>query len=316
MAELVAKTDSAVAVDSFLTTLIDWVNIEQVSGFTIIIENAGGGSANDITDVQIDTSDDGGVTSSLDQHAGVPAVPIASGSSMTGTFTDTSKFLRVRAVCASGNDTTAKAVLLADSVTARICTLTDVKDRLGITNTENDTMLNRLISNIEDIFNNYTKRKLLLNAAAVTEYYTGQGRYLQLDRYPVVSITSIKQALDYDFDNVDALIVNEGYRLLSAGKNGIIISIYLNWAETPDSIQVVYTGGYCSAGQTPGDGEYAMPADLREAAIEQVTFFFKRKDDIGLSGVGFQGGSISKFSAMDLLPIVKNILDSYRKPSL
>jgi len=75
MAELVAKSVAAVAIDENLTTLNDWVNIEQVSGFTVQVENAGGGSANDITDVQIDTSDDGGVTADLDQHAGVPAVP-------------------------------------------------------------------------------------------------------------------------------------------------------------------------------------------------------------------------------------------------
>jgi len=84
----------------------------------------------------------------------------------------------------------------------------------------------------------------------------------------------------------------------------------------PDSIRLIHKGGYCSAGQTPGEGEFAMPADLREAAIEQSSFIFKRKDDLGLSGIGFEGGSISKFSPMDLLPMVKKILDSYRRPSL
>ena len=62
MSELAAKTSAAVAVDDSLTTLIDWTNIELMSGFTICVENAGGGSADDITDVQIDTSDDAGVT--------------------------------------------------------------------------------------------------------------------------------------------------------------------------------------------------------------------------------------------------------------
>ena len=75
MGQLVKKTAAAVAVDDSLTTLLDWTNIETLADFTIVIENAGGGSANDITDIQIDTSDDAGVTPSLDQHAGVPAVP-------------------------------------------------------------------------------------------------------------------------------------------------------------------------------------------------------------------------------------------------
>jgi len=318
MPELVARSDAAVAVDENLTTLIDWVNIELVSGFTIIIDNVGGGSADDITDVQIDTSDDGGVTPSLDQHAGVPAVPIAAGYSRTDTFTETAKFLRVRALCAAGEDTTAGAMLLADTSTGLICTLADVRDRLGkaTADTEDDSTLNRIILGIGSMFDSYTKRSLILNAADVTEYYTGCGSQLQINRYPVVSITSIKEAVDYDFDSATALTANSGYRLINSGKNGVVSRMYTNWFDTPDSIQVIYKGGYCSAGQTPGSGEYAMPADLREAAIEQATFLFKRKDDIGLAGVSFEGGSMSKFSAIDLLPNVKKTLDRYRRPAL
>ena len=316
MGELVAKTSAAIAVDENLTTLIDWVNIEQIAGFTVIVENAGGGSANDITDVQIDTSDDGGITPNLDQHAGVPAVPIAANSAKVGTFTETSKFLRVRALCAATEDTTAEAVLLADSSTARICTLADVKERLGITKTDHDQAINRIISGLEAVFNGYTRRKLIVNSADVTEYFNGCGSRLQLNRYPIASITSIKVAYDYVFDSADALVVNTNYRLLAGGATGIIYYINLNWPQLPDSVQVIYRGGYCAAGQTPGEGETAMPADIREAAIEQTSFFFKRKDDIGLSGVGFEGGSISKFSAIKLLPMVQEILNNYRKPSL
>ncbi len=316
MPELVAKTAAAVAVDDSLTTLLDWVNIEGVSGFTIIVDNAGGGSADDITDIQIDTSDDGGATADLDQHAGVPAVPISVSSAKQGTFTETARFVRIRTLCAADEDTTASAWLMADSTVGRICTLADVKDRLGETQTDYDTAINRIITGLESIFNEYTRRTLIVNAADVTEYQTAIGRYLQLARYPVVSITSIKQALDYDFDSADAMTADTDYRLVAGGKKGIIYRIYSSWFETADSVQAIYRGGYCSAGQTPGDGEFALPADLREAAIEQASFIFKRKDDIGLTGVGFEGGSISKFGSMDLLPMVKKILDNYKKPSL
>jgi len=316
MPELIAKTAAAVAVDNDLTILLNWVNIEQVSGFTLIVENVGGGSGNDITDVQIDTSNDGGVTASLDQHAGVPAIPIASGSAKVGAFTETAKFLRVRAVCAATEDTTAKAVLLADSATGRICTLADVKDRLGITDTENDQVINRIIIGLEEIFNGETSRKFIATAANVTEYYTGEGSLLQLNHYPIISITSVKESYDYDFASVEALTENTHYRKIAEGNNGILYRNYSFWPVIPDAIQVVYRGGYCSAGQTPGSGEFAMPADLREAAILQSTFIFKRRDDIGLSGVSSQGGSINKFSNMELLPMVESILKKYRRPSL
>ena len=316
MSELAAKTSAAVAVDDSLTTLIDWTNIEQMSGFTIFVSNAGGGSADDIADVQIDTSDDAGVTSSLDQHADTPAVPIASGDSKVDTFTETAKYVRVRALCGSENDTTAEAWLLADSSQARICTLADVKDRLGITDTDYDVLINRLIVGAESIFDAYINRPLIVNAADVTEYFTTLGPYLQLNRYPLVTITSIKEALDYDFDSASALTANTDYRTLNNGIKGVLKKVYAYWFSTDDCIQVIYRGGFTAAGQTPGDGETALPADIREAAIEQVSFIYKRRDDIGLAGVSAEGGSLSKFAPMDLLPMVKKILDRYKKPTL
>ena len=314
MSELLSKTDSAVAVSDALTVLVDWCNIEQVSGFTIVVANAGGGSADDITDVQIDTSDDGGITVSTDQHADTPTVPIAAGKAAIGTFTETAKFIRVRALCSSENDTTANAILTADSSVGRICTLADVKDRLGDTDTENDGTINRIILGIESLFESFTQRKLLVNAADVTEYFTGCGRRLQLNRFPVVSITSVVESWDYDFGNADALTVNTDYRIV--GENGILYRVVTGWLAIEESVRVIYRGGYCAAGQTPGEGEFQMPADLREAAIEQVSFLFKRKDDLGLAGVSFEGGSISKFSAIKLLPLVQETLSRYRKPSL
>ena len=313
MPELIAKTSAAVAVDEDLTVLLDWVNIENVSGFSVVIENAGGGSANDISDVQIDTSVDGGVTVLTDQHADVPAVPIASGKASVGTFTETAAYVRVRAKCAADEDTTATAMLTADSATGRICTLADVKERLGETSTDYDVGINSIISGLAAIFEGYCARRLLVNAADVTEYYTGLSTLLQLKRFPIVSITSIKEALSYDFDSETALTVNEDYRILNSGVNGVVYCVLSNWSRVRDSIQFIYRGGYCSAGQTPGTGEVAMPSDLQEASIEQACFLFKRRDDIGLAGVSAEGGSITKFSPMDLLPMVKNILNDYRR---
>jgi len=315
MAELIAKS-SIIAVTDELTTLLDWTNIEQVSAFTIVVNNAGGGSADALTDIQIDTSDDAGVTSLLDQHAGVPAVPIAAAAASQGTFTETAKYIRVRAICAEGDDTTATAILFADTSIARICTLADVKDRLGLTSIEHDANLCRIITGIEAVFNDFCRRIFIAPAADVTEYHTGEGGLLSLERYPIISVTSIKESADYSFALVDALTADTDYRIIASGRSGIIYRIYAKWLEVMDCIEIIYRGGYCSAGQVPGTGEYALPSDLREAAVEQSSFIFKRRDDLGLSSVGFQGGSIQKFADMDLLPLVKEILSRYRRPSL
>jgi len=100
------------------------------------------------------------------------------------------------------------------------------------------------------------------------------------------------------------------------GRTGIIYRVGVDWFDVPDAVRIILRGGYCAAGATPGDGQTALPDDLREAAIEQSCFVFKRRDDLGLAGVGFEGGSISKFDPMDLLPMVKRILNDYRRPQL
>lgn len=310
--ELIAKTSAAIAITDELTVLLDWTNIESLSGFTVIIENAGGGSGDNITDIQIDTSEDGGITPVLDAHAGVPSVPIASGNFKKATFTSTAKFIRIRAICGAEDYTTASAYLLADSTVGRICTLADVKDRLGESTTDNDVTINRIISGLEAIFDNYTMRKLLLNAVDETLNWTGGGgQRIILPRYPIVSITSIKEASDYDFENTDALVEDTDFRVKY--DDGIIYRINGKWHTQEDCIEIKYRGGFVSAGQLPEADETAMPNDLREAAIEQASFIFKRRNDPGVTSNSALGGSINIEPAMNLLPLVKQTLDNYKR---
>ena len=315
MAELIAQNATAVAVTDELSTLLDWTSIEGLTGFTLIVDNAGGGSGDPLTDIQIDTSVDGGTTVLTDQHAGVPAVPIAAAAAARGTFTETAGYIRVRATCATDEDTTARLVLFA-TATGRLATLADVRDRLGLAagNTAYDDLLHRILSGLTAIFESHCHRPLLAPAAAVTEYYAGRGPYLRLQRYPLIAITSITEALDFVWASGTALVADTDYRILNGGANGILYRMNSHWLDQVDATRIIYRGGYCSAGATPGTGETALPADLREAAIEQASFLYKRRDDIGLSGQSFEGGSISHFSALKLLPLVEAILDKYRLP--
>lgn len=196
-----------------------------------------------------------------------------------------------------------------------LCTLEDLKTRLGL-GSEQDAMLTRIIASFAAIAKTWTGRTLIAPAADATEYYTGCGEFLQVTAYPIIGITSIKEAADYDYANATALVANTDYRLVKGGLRGVLHRSWCDWLALPDGIQIVYRGGYCAAGVTPSTGEYELPDDLREAAIEQCSFIFKRRDDIGVSSNSIQGGSINVFANMDLLPMVKQILDSYRRVSL
>lgn len=198
-----------------------------------------------------------------------------------------------------------------------LCTVDDLKERLTEANgTEYDAMLATIIAGFTARANTATGRTLIAQADDTTEYHTGQSDLLRLNNYPIISITSVKESWSKDFEDTneyELLESGEDYRVASAGKNGILERLYTPWAQAFESVQVIYRGGYVAAGETPGDGETAVPADLREAAIQQCSLIFKRRDDIGLSGASFDGGSFSKFQTMKLLDDVQAVLDSYMR---
>ncbi|HOT73740.1 MAG TPA: hypothetical protein PLX18_11365 [Anaerohalosphaeraceae bacterium] len=197
-----------------------------------------------------------------------------------------------------------------------LCTLEQIQQRLGVTSlsAEDSAVLTGLLASVTAMAEQYCHRGLVLPEEPVTEVYTGGTPYLRLRAFPVADLQEIRIAADGDFDSAEPLGASE-YRLLQFGRSGIVYRVDLPWpAEPPDSIQVVYRGGFVPAGESPADpAETPMPADLQESAVEQVVFLFKRRDDIGLSGVSFQGGSFSKFEQVDLLPQVKRIWDLYQR---
>lgn len=311
------KAVNNVEVGDQLTTVIDWVSIENLGGFVVMVENLGGGTAGDITDVVIDTSIDGGETVLEDQYDGYPTVPIAAGKAAGTNQNAADVYVRVRAKCATGEDTTAKVYVITELSDGNICLLSDVKDRLEMTaETKHDDRLRRIIAGVEQLFENWCRRKLIMNTSDITEYYTGLGSRLQLKRYPVISITSVKEAWDYDFDNADELVADVDYRLVGGGDKGIIYKMYGTFKALPDSVQVIYRGGYAPAGASLGENEIAMPADLREAAIIQAALVFNRRDDMGVGGLSFDGGGFQKIDSTEICRPAKEILEHYKRRSL
>jgi hypothetical protein len=77
--------------------------------------------------------------------------------------------------------------------------------------------------------------------------------------------------------------------------------------------RVTFAGGYVLPGNTPGTGQTALPAELEQAAIEQCAYWYQRRDQLGLTSVSGEGGSISNFTALDLLPGVRAVLNKYER---
>jgi len=200
MGYTVADQTTATAVTASLTTLIDWVNVESYDDFRILTENTGGGSGNDITDVQLDTSDDAGVTVSTDDYDVTPAAAITTGTSDQSTFAasdiSSAKYVRIRVKCTTAEDTTAKCWLLADTLSTTIDTyaltsLAQVKAYMGITSTANDATLTRLINSVSAAIETYCDRQFVSRAYTL-ERQDGNGQnIIYVKNYPIISIERV-----------------------------------------------------------------------------------------------------------------------------
>lgn len=79
-----------------------------------------------------------------------------------------------------------------------------------------------------------------------------------------------------------------------------------HFAGGPQSVKVVYTGGYLTA-----DGQ-DVPADLRLAALISAKILFDRREEIALQSKALEGGSFSLLQPLVLPPSVTKLLDHYR----
>lgn len=308
---LVKSQNTEVTLTDSATVVLDWVRIDDYADFTVVLSNSG--DTNAVTDAVLQLSADGSTVSdtvTLD----LPAAGIAA---LTAYVSDTqtldAAYARLVANCDSNLTTTVLGWLLAATVTPHLCTLADLKDRLGFNGSDDvarDTELTRIAREVEALFDKLVGYPLLKTTD--TFYLTGTGsRYLQVQAKPLLSVASVVVSYDYSYTD-DALVENTDYRLANGGKDGVLLRLYTSWPTQEESIKVVATAGYCGADVTPATGELALPADLRGAAIMQTCYQYSRKDDLGLQNVSGKSSSITKESDTGLLKEVELILDHYK----
>ena len=77
--------------------------------------------------------------------------------------------------------------------------------------------------------------------------------------------------------------------------------------------RVTYTGGYVLPGTSPGSGQTALPADVEQAATEQVAAWFYNKEKLGLVRHWPSSGTYVVLSQQPLLPGVAATLRRYQR---
>lgn len=198
-----------------------------------------------------------------------------------------------------------------------LCTLAQFKERYNIIGTGDDATITQILTGVSAQLavpaGRICQGALCLEKTSLTELITvseSRAETILLACRPVISITSIKEALYGGHDDADALVENEDYQINKS--TGLLYRIGY-WLPGVLTVKAEYAGGYVAAGETPGDGETALPDDIVEAAIKQCGFVWQRRASLGLTSESVQGGSVSAYAQDKLLPGVARTMSRLNK---
>jgi hypothetical protein len=184
------------------------------------------------------------------------------------------------------------------TITNGYCALTDIKPRLGIAtaNTDDDTILEQVITAVSRLIDERTGRRFFVNSADEIRYFTAEFNDF-LRTGDLVSITSLYTddsgnrtygtlwtTADYDLEPDNAALDSIPYNAIAISPVGS--------KNFPVGIRkgVKITGKF---------GWTAVPAIIKEVCLIQSTRIFKRKDTpFGIAGAAELGQiTIPKFDS-------------------
>lgn len=155
-------------------------------------------------------------------------------------------------------------------------TLSNVKARLGITSSSDDTMLGLLQNSADSAIANYCNRDF--EGGTFTEYFPGGTEFVHLRNFPVSSVTSVKvdasrafgsetvvTSSDYVVQSNRGVIQSVAGPFLPSKRDGLVNSDISIWTRGPRVIQVVYSTATSS-----------VPNDVKEAYARLVGHWYRK----------------------------------------
>lgn len=206
-----------------------------------------------------------GLSATILDGARAPAAPVTGSLEIPA---DTTLYMRVTA--ATGSSLGLYGQFLTDSeagATAALTTLSRVKDYLGITDTDSDTVISRLISSVSLKMQTFMRRAIVAESVTAEKKSTGRNQFaLVLDKYPSdessVAVTvsdTVLDSADFDVEPASSIV----YYTPSAGAPA-------PWPMGMRHISVAYDAGFAS-----------VPADIQDAATVQCAWEFRRINRLG-----------------------------------
>lgn len=188
----------------------------------------------------------------------------------------------------------------------KLCSVDDVRDRLRLAHRLDDVQwLDGLIQSTSELIQDYLNRKLA--QGTYTEYHDGGLGVIWLKAYPVSSVSSVEISYDGRWTSPTALSSSD---YVWAAETGELEYLVGTFPVGRRRVRVTYTGGYAEDSK----GILQVPKVIRQACVDQVAYFYMHRNNIGLSQVSVEAGTVAGLSEWGLLPGVMRMLRPYRRP--
>jgi len=190
--------------------------------------------------------------------------------------------------------------------------LETVKARLGLTDTDAATEA-RITYAIAAISAQFERRcdRVFGRTEDAWEEFNADETEIRPTCYPIESVSAFEVKFN-EADGWQAITPTPAFVI----RRGTVIS--LTWPLSrcgQGQARVRYTGGYVLPGDSVADGQTALPADLEQACVEQVSFWYTnegRSPAVTVAQVSAGGNSITQVM-LDLLPQVQTVLGLYAR---
>jgi hypothetical protein len=186
--------------------------------------------------------------------------------------------------------------------------LATIKGRLGIADTDiqYDDLLTNAIEAISARLDRECNRRLARTSGALEEFH-GDAIEIVPACYPIESVTKF----ELKTNERDGWVEQTGVEYLL--RRGCVVSLAQRLGDGRQQGRISYTGGYVLPGTTAEAGQSALPADIEQAAVEQVASWFLNRDKVGLIRDWQKGGIYEEFVQGDLLRAPRAVVEKYRR---
>lgn len=193
-----------------------------------------------------------------------------------------------------------------------LTTRTKVKSYMGITGTDNDTVIDELITGVTAFIKSYCGGRKFLQADYVEIYDSRHGRHkIFLNIIPVTGVTSVEYRSG-PASNPTWVAYNADSYLLYG--NGGYIHFFGALPEVPQGLRITYFAGYSiDFTQEFDTGFHTLPADITLAANEIIATILNTRKSAGITTESTEGQAITYDTmAGAMSKNAKNILNGYK----